>query len=726
VLTLTIPVHNEPEDKVFHNLPIPDFDETGFIGRKKDVDDIKRLVLSTKVVSIIGDGGIGKTALALKVAYDILDMGEKCPFDMIIWTSAKTTMLTVKGIEEINNSIKDFIGLIDFLNDAVGNSRKSPGEQIEEILENLSVFRTLLIIDNLETIQTEEVRDFIREAQMKCNIIITSRIGLGELEFPRKLDGLKETEASQLIREIARIRNSEYLMKLPQETLVDICSKLYFNPLALKWFVNTVQSGIQPIEILNNKGDLLNFCMSNVYEKLSQGAIQILNTIRAARKNLNTAEIIFLSEQQPIEVRKNLNELFTTTLIARELTNKSTIDELNYFLTDFAKDFLSKHVPLDATVVKSILSKLKQLTQSIAQLNKTGEHNEFDINAITYRNHNEKIAAKFLTEALRFSKAEDYPSALNKVDEAKGIVPYYFECYRVGAFIKGIKGDILGAEEDYQTGLEMEPDNPRLLYYYSQLLLFQMGDTDAAFELAKQVYQARPTHSYTAFLLSRCLGYLGKFQEAIKIIEDIKETNLNTKERRISSTELIGFHHNQGKYLIEVENDYQKGIEEYRASLNIFETLAEVRNLDARVIKNFCNALYSFLSVVSPLTKDAELENYLRNTIQKYATLIETTTMSEKIILKFNDKFEKKIGSEETDVNTNNKLFGNITARLDFSKPFVFISTYTSRYYANKSEFVDINSWDDWEKLEEHTKVSFELGENHLGVCAVKIQIITD
>jgi LuxR family glucitol operon transcriptional activator len=65
VLTLSVPsLSYDDETSVIHNLPTPDFDETGFIGRKNDVSDLKRLIFSNKVVSIIGDGGIGKTALA--------------------------------------------------------------------------------------------------------------------------------------------------------------------------------------------------------------------------------------------------------------------------------------------------------------------------------------------------------------------------------------------------------------------------------------------------------------------------------------------------------------------------------------------------------------------------------------------------------------------------------------------------------------------------------------
>ena len=40
----------------------------------------------------------------------------------------------------------------------------------------------------------------------------------------------------------------------------------------------------------------------NVYEKLSDGAISILKTIRASRRKLTTGEIIYLSNFEPLEV----------------------------------------------------------------------------------------------------------------------------------------------------------------------------------------------------------------------------------------------------------------------------------------------------------------------------------------------------------------------------------------------------------------------------------------
>ena len=58
------------------------------------------------------------------------------------------------------------------------------------------------------------------------------------------------------------------------EQLNDICEKLHSNPLAIKWFVANLMKG-EPIQsILSNTQDLTFYCMSNVYDKLSQNAKQ--------------------------------------------------------------------------------------------------------------------------------------------------------------------------------------------------------------------------------------------------------------------------------------------------------------------------------------------------------------------------------------------------------------------------------------------------------------------
>jgi|GEM_PF-788164 len=730
VLTLSLPSleYQKPEQIVIHNLPKPDFDETGFIGRKNDVDDIKKLIFSNKVVSIIGDGGIGKTALALKIAYDIVDMGKNSPFELVIWTSAKTTMLTSKGIQEIYDAITNYTGLVELISNTL-QLEKTSKDKLTEIIEYFSLFKTLLIIDNLETIQSEDVINFIREAQMKCNIVITSRIGLGELEYRRKLKGFSDSESAKLIREIARIRDSDMLLKLPQKTLIEISTKLYHNPLAIKWFVNTVEAGISPSEVLNNKDDLLNFCLTNVYDKLSGGAVNILNTLRAARKSLRTAEIIYLSELAPIDVRKYLLELYKTTLISTEIIDGENIEETNYFISDFAKDYLTKNFTIEIGFIKKISAKLRELTLSTSQLKKINSYNIFEINAITYRNSNEKIAAKFLQEALTLSWKKEYDNALIKVNEARNIVPSHFESYRVGAFIKATAGDLLGAEDDYNLGLEVEPNNYKLLYFYSQFLLFQMEDPENALKFAEKIVDTKSEHPSITFLFVRIYNRKRDYNNAIQKLKALLLNKLDSKNERIAYTELISLYNHMGQSYATIEKDFDNSIRHFKKAIAVYQKCNDKKILDPKMIKNFCETILACFQLI-PLTSLQDEKEYFKKIITDNSTKIGLTLLKPKIIHKYSEKFDdyslSSLLDEFSGEEISEKHMGTINRNQNnATNPFVFIEKEDkSRFYANMFDFLDIENRHQWKLLKDGQLVSFEIGTNPQGECAKNIKII--
>jgi len=721
VLTLKLPPSSSYEkvSKVIHNLPVPDFDDTGFIGRTKDVEDVKHLIFTNKVVSIIGDGGIGKTALAVKVAYDIVDMSEACPFELVIWTSAKTTMLTSKGIQEIYTAITNYTGLISVISETLDAKDQSP--QLESIIEYIQIFKTLIIIDNLETIQSEEVREFIRKAQTYCHIILTSRIGLGELEYPRRLNGLTESESAKLIREIARIRNSDILLGLPQKTLVEISAKLYFNPLALKWFVSTVEMGISPQEVLNNKDNLLNFCLTNVYEKLSHGAISVLNSIRASRRKLSSAEILYLSDYEPLDARRYLIELFKTTLISREIVDASNIEEVYYYISDFAKEFLSKKYPIDVDYIKRITKKSRELTSGLNEIRKVNRSNEFSIYALECQTPNQRIAAKLLSDALAFSRVSNYESALYKVNEARNVDPNYYEVYRVGAFIKATAGDILSAEDDYQLGLEIAPNNIRLLYYYTQFLLFKLEDTDKALLYAEKVYQQKPNHPNTAFLFARCFNIMKEFNKAIQIIKALLQTpNLDLKNQRVANTELISLYSNTAQSFFKIESDVKNGISHFKKSFEIFEECEKKQLIDIKVIKNFCDALYAFIQHL-PSYELISNHEYIKSIIINHHKHIALIYLNQKIILKYSDRFhDESLNSLLDHSLTEGNKIGNVLKPKNTTS-YVFIESDGDKFFAHISDFFDYKHLNDLKKIKEGQLVSFEAANSSKGAYAKNI-----
>src|SRR5262245_7392787 len=53
-----------------HNLPAP---STYFVGRKRETADVKRLLQTSRLLTLTGPGGTGKTRLALQAASEMVD-----------------------------------------------------------------------------------------------------------------------------------------------------------------------------------------------------------------------------------------------------------------------------------------------------------------------------------------------------------------------------------------------------------------------------------------------------------------------------------------------------------------------------------------------------------------------------------------------------------------------------------------------------------------------------
>lgn len=90
---------------------------------------------------------------------------------------------------------------------------------------------------------------------------------------------------------------------------------LYSNPLSIKWFITSVYKGIHPNSLLHNKGDLIEFCMSNVYEKLSPDSKLILSLFLVEKYDLTIGEIDFFLEIDSVNLRQAINEMLSTNMV---------------------------------------------------------------------------------------------------------------------------------------------------------------------------------------------------------------------------------------------------------------------------------------------------------------------------------------------------------------------------------------------------------------------------
>ncbi|WP_103342135.1 tetratricopeptide repeat protein [Amycolatopsis sp. CA-126428] len=467
VLSLNIDLKGDPDPGPMHNLPIPDFDETGFFGRKKQVERIKKIVKGAyPVVSILGDGGIGKTAIALKIAYDLLD-DQNATFDAIVWVTAKSERLTASEVVRISGAIEDSLGL--FANAAESLAGSFEGDPIEEVLSYLESFKVLLILDNLETVLDSRLREFLLEIPLGSKVIITSRIGVG-VENPVSLGPLTDDEAERLLYFLARTREVDALKALSKDGMSRISKVMLGRPAYIKWFVSGVQAGKRPEELLRDNGLFLDYCMSNVHKFLRVNAQTVLKCMQVLPGVRTQSEIAFLCQFNADQTQAAILELLTTNFVHMRTQSGSREVETTYELTEFGRTYLEKRHPVSSDDRKKFQSnnhRLIALGRSLRDENSASPYDPgtLDVSA------GEFGAARLLRLAGRKAEVRNFDQALQDCAEARRLSPNYFETWRVEAQIYAQSGDYSSARNAFDRAIELAPDSASLNYFFGSFLV---------------------------------------------------------------------------------------------------------------------------------------------------------------------------------------------------------------------------------------------------------------
>jgi len=718
LLHIKIPNYEAVVGEALHNLPQPDFDDTGFVGREGDLMELTKLLIGpNSVISLIGEGGIGKTALMLKAAYDILDLGTKNPFEAIIWVSSKTTVLTEAGIRKVHKAISDYTGVISAIGGFVSPSHISIEEAIKEIQEFIDKFKCLIIIDNLETIISENVRDFIRKAQENAKIAITSRVGLGELELRKTLCGMKKTEAAYLMRTLARLRNVDILSRASNTTLDYYVESLHCNPLGMRWFVQAVASGRQPAEVITNKIQLLNYCMDNVYSALDDKEKNVLLTILSCRRKVSEAEILFYSELDPLALRAALNGLIATSFVLRATVSSESIEECLYYVSPMAYEYLVKNNPPSQEFVENISKKTVELRYAQSKSKTVETHNRFSIYALEARNASERIVAPLLSKALQLSYKTRYHEALVEVEKARSIVPTYHEVYRVSAFIKALAGKVLDAEDDYRTALELEPSNARLLFFYGGFLLRYIHDIDEAVITFEKAYSLAPDESNVVIEYARSLGYAGKLDDAIALLERVRINcaRMSMKIRRIAATLLMNMLRRKIEMCRVIEGDVACGVKFSLHAISVYEDAASSLDVDQRMVESLGDIFVEWEKLID--NADAEVVLQYRHCLQRYFdVLVKYGGGNIAYIRDFGDS--AVCCAESAVAKGASRILGRVV-KCNKKDGYIFLlDSEGNRLYGNRRSF---KKSAEWACVDIGVTLEYETGENFQGVCAVNI-----
>jgi LuxR family glucitol operon transcriptional activator len=263
----------------WHNLPQRSY--THFVGRQAELAKLTELLLPHPrsrhfVVTLDGIGGVGKSALALELAYCCRDGYAALPeaerFDAIVWVSAKRTLLTGSGIQQRQQTfttLNDLYREIATVLEQPGILQADANHRRGLVNRALSAQRTLLIVDNLETVDDEELLVFLREIPDPTKVIVTTRHRI-DIAYAIRLSGMPRADALELMEVEAGRKGVE----LPSEAMDDLYRRSGGVPLAIVWSIGLMSMGHSVESVLRRLGsghsDIARFCFAESVAGLRQ------------------------------------------------------------------------------------------------------------------------------------------------------------------------------------------------------------------------------------------------------------------------------------------------------------------------------------------------------------------------------------------------------------------------------------------------------------------------
>ncbi len=266
-----------------NNLPYPN--HTLFVGRQEEIARLMTLLSpdhQAYLISVDGIGGVGKTALVLETAYRCLraSTGEQPrpgvpTFEAIVFTSAKQQYLTPDGIlarRQTQRTLQDIFLTISRTLNRPDIIRTTPEEQPERVRSALSDQRTLLIVDNLETITDQEtILSFLYDLPRPTKAIITTRHRIAPLLAPIHLRQLSEADSIALINHLCE-ENDVTLTAAQTHLLFERTGGI---PAALIYSIGQIAAGYSVETVLERliqaDGDVVRFCFEDSVRPLRGG-----------------------------------------------------------------------------------------------------------------------------------------------------------------------------------------------------------------------------------------------------------------------------------------------------------------------------------------------------------------------------------------------------------------------------------------------------------------------
>ena len=339
-----------------------------FVGRKEEkqrIYDALHPCSRSRLISIDGTPGMGKTSLALEVAHESLQAAKgKKPddnvvvFDGYIWATAKDQEL---DLDDLLDTVARTLGYPDIV-------QKQAKEKYFAVCRLLRSRQYLLIVDNFETVTDAQVRDFLLNLPEPSQALITTREQRLADVWSIPLKRLTEPEGLELIREAGKRLGLVAMEQAEEEVLLHLYHATGGAPMAITWALGQIKQRGQSLDTVlaalrEARGDIFESMFDRSWTLLSENARQVLLVIPLFAASASRVGIEATSNVHHHELDEALGQLVQMCLV--EAIDEPNLSQRRYSIHPLTRAFATakrqKDTEADKAAQKRCIDYLKDL-----------------------------------------------------------------------------------------------------------------------------------------------------------------------------------------------------------------------------------------------------------------------------------------------------------------------------------------------------------------------------
>ncbi len=613
---------DEYTEKIINNLPIADYEyEGGFVGRADDEEKIIKMLKSNmhRVITIAGAGGVGKSALTLKIVNDII-RDNIIEYDFIVWVSAKENKLSYLGIEDLEPTLKNYDELLDTILNVVGFDADSYGEDnnkkesdINDLFDACN--RVLLIIDNLETITDERIINFILDSHPNVNFIITSRRGLGQVERRYDLKELKEKDAIHLFRIICKEKGLQELQIADESLIRSYVKKVYCYPLAIKWVLGQAALGKDIMCVIDGineqSSDISKFCFDQVFSELSLEAKSILYALCLDNEAVPKGVLKYISNLDDISFEDCIHDLLIVSLILPEQKVNKQNGEINsyYSLLPLTRGYVKVELDKNRDIKSQLQERMVTVETTLEEAERAKVQYRFSLSNFGATTEEEKIASMLAQTAYQKYQAGSYLDAVETFKKAVDIAPRFASIYRNWAIIESMESHWAEADALMEKASKLNKDDTQIWLVWGNIKR-KSDKIKEAYNYYEKAYKLSPKDNVVLNSYAQAISRLGDFQRADKLYKEaleLVEGIPHNKHLIINYTSIAENLKKWAEALVE-DRDYAQATQKIHDALVAIQKVLKIDRNDYKAKELHMDILYTYGTVYD---KQKDYENAL-------------------------------------------------------------------------------------------------------------------